>query len=388
MSPVTDQQPKKILLIIRSLHIGGAERQVVSLAKTISALGTEVHVALKVSGGPLENDLANIPDVTLHHIKGSGLTGRFQYFLRLRTVIKQNQFDAVYGFMPVPNLTLLVARTIRNRPIIAWGVRSSGVDPSQYGERVKWTMRLEKWLSRFADRVITNSRAALDEYRLNNYPFAKLSHIPNAIDVDRFKPDPGAREKLGLELGISQSTPLIGLFARIHPMKDHLTFLRAAKILIEDSPNVQFICAGEVSTGYETYEKRIRTNATELGLDDHIMWIGPRRDPEYLMAACDLTTLTSDSGEGFPNSVAESLACSTPCVVTDVGDAALIVNNPEAVVPRSNPEELVIAWQAILDRLEKSTGDITINARASIVDRYSPEQIAGQTLSELSERPN
>ena len=388
MSPVTDQQPKKILLLIRSLHIGGAERQVVSLAKTISALGTEVHVALKVSGGPLENDLANIPDVTLHHIRGSGLTGRFQYFLRLRTVIKQNQFDAVYGFMPVPNLTLLVARTIRNRPLIAWGVRSSGVDPSQYGERVKWTMRLEKWLSRFADRVITNSRAALDEYRLNDYPYAKLSHIPNAIDVDRFKPDPVARETLGLELGISQSTPLIGLFARIHPMKDHLTFLRAAKILIEDSPNVQFICAGEVSTGYETYEKRIRTNATELGLDDHIMWIGPRRDPEYLMAACDLTTLTSDSGEGFPNSVAESLACSTPCVVTDVGDAALIVNNPEAVVPRSNPEELVIAWQAILDRLEKSTGDITINARASIVDRYSPEQIARQTLSELSERPN
>ena len=388
MSPVTDQQPKKILLLIRSLHIGGAERQVVSLAKTISALGTEVHVALKVSGGPLENDLANIPDVTLHHIKGSGLTGRFQYFLRLRTVIKQNQFDAVYGFMPVPNLTLLVARTIRNRPIIAWGVRSSGVDPSQYGERVKWTMRLEKWLSRFADRVITNSRAALDEYRLKDYPYAKLSHIPNAIDVDRFKPDPVAREKLGLELGISQSTPLIGLFARIHPMKDHLTFLRAAKILIYASPNVRFICAGEVSTGYETYEKRIRTTATELGLDDHIMWIGPRRDPEYLMAACDLTTLTSDSGEGFPNSVAESLACSTPCVVTDVGDAALIVNTPETVVPRSNPEELAIAWQAILDRLKKSTGDIAINARNSIVDRYSPKQIARQTLSELSERPN
>ena len=388
MSPVTDQQPKKILFLIRSLHIGGAERQVVSLAKTISALGTEVHVALKVSGGPLENDLANIPDVTLHHIKGSGLTGRFQYFLRLRTVIKQNQFDAVYGFMPVPNLTLLVARTIRNRPIIAWGVRSSGVDPSQYGERVKWTMRLEKWLSRFADRVITNSRAALDEYRLKDYPYAKLSHIPNAIDVDRFKPDPVAREKLGLELGISQSTPLIGLFARIHPMKDHLTFLRAAKILIYASPNVRFICAGEVSTGYETYEKRIRTTATELGLDDHIMWIGPRRDPEYLMAACDLTTLTSDSGEGFPNSVAESLACSTPCVVTDVGDAALIVNTPETVVPRSNPEELAIAWQAILDRLKKSTGDIAINARNSIVDRYSPKQIARQTLSELSERPN
>jgi len=383
MNSESGNQPKKILLLIRSLHIGGAERQVVSLAKTISALGTEVHVAVKVSGGPLENDLADITNVTLHHVPGSGLTGRFLYFLRLRKIIKQNQFDAVYGFMPVPNLALLVARTVRNRPLIAWGVRSSGVDPSQYGGRVRWTMRLEKWLSRFADRVITNSQAALEEYRLNDYPDTKLSHIPNAIDVDRFKPDSAAREKLESELGVSQSNPLIGLFARIHPMKDHLTFLRAARILINDSPNVRFICAGEVSTGYETYEKRIRANATELGLDDHVMWIGPRRDPEYLMAACDLTTLTSDSGEGFPNTIAESMACCTPVVSTNVGDAAVIIGDAGGVVDVKSPEALAEAWGKLLDLPAAERRSLGDRARSSIVERFSSGEIARMTLAAL-----
>ncbi len=388
MSSSINKQPKKILLLIRSLHIGGAERQVVSLAKTISTLGTEVHVAVKVSGGPLEADLENVPNVTMRHLGNPGLIGRFSYFVRLRRLIKSNKFDAVYGFMPVPNLALLVARTIRNRPLIAWGVRSSDVDPSQYGGRVKWTMRLEKWLSRFADRVITNSQAALEEYRLNDYPCAKLSHIPNAIDVERFKLFAEARHNLNTETGIPTDVPLIGIFARIHPMKDHTTFLRAAKILLKNTPASRFICAGEVSIGYSDYSEQIRSTATELGLDDKVVWLGPRNDPERLMSACDLTALTSDSGEGFPNSVAESLACGTPCVVTDVGDGPVIVDNPVAIVARGDHEALACAWKSMLSRLETEKSSIAQTVRMSIIDRYSPKQIARETLRQLGERPN
>jgi glycosyltransferase involved in cell wall biosynthesis len=387
MSTTTGKQPKKILLLIRSLHIGGAERQVVSLAKTISALGTEVHVAVKVSGGRLETDLAKIPNVQLHNLGQRGILGQLKYFLKLRKLIKTNRYDAVYGFMPLPNLALLVARTLRNRPLIAWGVRSSGVDASQYGGRVKWTMRLEKWLSVFTDRVITNSQAALEEYRLKGYPYAKLSYIPNAIDVERFKPNPEARKLLEAETGIQPGVRVVGLFARIHPMKDHLTFLKAVQATIIRYPNVRFICAGEDSEGYENYAARIRQNAGERGLDENIIWLGPRTDPEFLMAACDLTTLTSDSGEGFPNSVAESLACGTPCVVTDVGDGAAIVDNAKAVVPRGDSKGLTLAWISILKLMDDDSSTQENELRSSIIERYSPEQIGRETLPQLAERP-
>ncbi|MDG0866465.1 glycosyltransferase [Candidatus Lucifugimonas marina] len=387
MSTSTAKQPKKILLLIRSLNIGGAERQVVSIAKTISSLGTEVHVAVKASGGPLESDLADVPNVNLHHLGEQGIVGQFKYFLKLRKLIKSNQYDAVYGFMPLPNLALLVARTLRNRPLIAWGVRSSDVDPTLYNSRVKWTMRLEKLLSRFSDRVITNSQAALEEYRLNDYPYAKLSHIPNAIDIERFRPNPEARKILEAETGIQPDSPVIGIFARIHPMKGHLTFLKAASALVKRNPNVRFICAGEDPEGYAAYASRIRQNATERKLDDHIIWLGPRKNPEYLMAACDVTTLTSDSGEGFPNSVAESLACGTPCVVTDVGDGPVIVNDSTAVVARGDSSGLAQAWQKMLNNVAADSAATEAVLRSSIVDRYSPEQIGRETLSQLAERP-
>ncbi|MCZ6539925.1 MAG: glycosyltransferase [Chloroflexi bacterium] len=370
----------RILLHIRSLHIGGSERQVVSLAKSMAALGAEVHVATIMGGGPLERDLVAVPNVQLVSLGGSGLMGRLRYLLRLRSIIRSNRFDAVYGFLPTPNLALLVARTVRHRPLIAWGIRSSNLDLSQYGSRVKWTMRLEKTLSRLSDRIITNSQAALDEYRQKGYPQSRLNHIPNAIDVELFKPDPDARASVGAELAIAEGAPLIGLFARLHPMKDYLTFLQAARIFVENSPATRFICAGGSAADYSTYEQEVRANATRLGLDSHILWPGARDDPERLMAACDITTLTSSSGEGFPNSVAESLACGTPCVVTDIGDAATIVSDYGAVVSRANPEELAEAWKTALDQDQAAKDLISAGARQSIIDRYSPAAIARSTL--------
>jgi glycosyltransferase involved in cell wall biosynthesis len=370
----------KILLHIRSLHIGGSERQVVSLAKSMAALGIEVHVATLLSGGPLEQELEDVPNVHRHSIGGSGLVGRLKYLFRLRSLITKNRFDAVYGYLPTPNLALLVARSVRRRPLIAWGVRSSGLDLNQYSSRVKWTMRFERWLSRLADRVITNSQAALEEYRRKGYPNSKLIHIPNAIDTERFRPDLDVRASIRKELGIPNETPLIGLFARLHPMKDHLTFLQAAKILIDDSPDVRFICAGGTSSEFSEYERRIRASATELDLDDHVFWLGPRTDPEKLMAACNITTLTSDSGEGFPNSAAESMACGTPCVVTDIGDSAAIVSGANAVVQPGNPEELANAWS---EALEPSNAQTLAAMRESIVNRFSPVAIAGTTIDKL-----
>ena len=377
-------RPQKILLLIRSLHIGGAERQVVSLAKSLTALGVVVHVAVKISGGPLESDLETIPGVTLRHLGGPGLVGRLRYLLQLRSLVRKQKYDAVYGFMPGPNLALLIAKTLPSSPFIAWGVRSSDVDTKLYSSRVRWTMRTEKWLSRFADRVITNSQVALEEYRLNGYRREKLVHVPNAIDTERFKFSPSARKNIRAKFGISKDDQVIGMFARIHPMKDHSTFLRAAQILIKTTPDVKFICAGETSHGYSDYAQNIKSTAAELGLSDKVLWIGPRTDIESLMPGCDITTLTSDSGEGFPNSVAESLACGTPCVVTDVGDASTIVADNGSTVPRNHPEALAKAWSVQLALNKSEDSQRAENARNSIIDRYSPSAIAEATINALT----
>jgi len=376
----------KVLLHIRSLDIGGSERQVISLAKAMADIGIEAHIAITTRGSRLETEVADTPNIYLHHIEAKGLIGKFKYLLNLRSLIKSKNFNAVYGFLPVPNLALLIARTLPNRPFIAWGVRSSNLDLTQYSSRVKWVMRTEKWLSKFSDAVITNSLAALKEYRNAGYPNSKLCHIPNAIDTQRFKPAPEARVSIRNHLNISDDTPLIGIFARIHPMKDHVTFLRAAKILITKKPDTRFLCAGSTSPGYSTFETLIKYTATDLGLDNHIYWLGAREDPEKLMAACDITTLTSDSGEGFPNSIAESIACGVPCVATDVGDSSNIVSNFISVVPPKNPLALAVEWEKLLNRDPNEQGMNAMKMRQSIIDRFSCDAIVDLTIQTLNHK--
>ena len=375
----------KVLLHIRSLDIGGSERQVISLAKAMADIHIEAHIAITTRGSRLETEVADIPNIYLHHIETKGLIiGKFKYLINLRSLIKSKNFNAVYGFLPVPNLALLIARTLPNRPFIAWGVRSSNLDLTQYSSRVKWVMRVEKWLSKFPDAVITNSLAALKEYRNAGYPNSKLCHIPNAIDTQRFKPAHDARVSIRNELNISHKATVIGLFARIHPMKDHITFLRAAKILIRKKPDTRFICAGSVSDGYSNFETLVKTTATDLGLGNHIYWLGARKDPERLMAACDITTLTSDSGEGFPNSVAESIACGVPCIATDIGDSANIVSNFTSVVPPKDPQALASEWETVLNQSSIEQSQSIIKMRQSIIDRFSCKAIAERTLKALT----
>ena len=93
MKGINRSSKAKILLHIRSLDIGGSERQVGSLAKSMADLGAEIHIAVIKSGGQLETDILGIPNIHLHYIGESGLGGRLKYLLRLRSLINSIEFN-------------------------------------------------------------------------------------------------------------------------------------------------------------------------------------------------------------------------------------------------------------------------------------------------------
>ena len=87
-----------VLLVIRSLNVGGAERQVVTLAKSLTAPGHRVHIAVFTGGGALEDELVDNPSIKLHVLNRHRIVGLPSIALQVRKLVHSESCDVVYGF--------------------------------------------------------------------------------------------------------------------------------------------------------------------------------------------------------------------------------------------------------------------------------------------------
>jgi glycosyltransferase involved in cell wall biosynthesis len=196
-----------------------------------------------------------------------------------------------------------------------------------------------------------------DEHSAIGYHPRRWELIPNGVDVERFRPDEQARERFRAELGALPETRLVGSIGRDHPMKDRPTLLRAFALASSDVEGLHLVLAGD---GMTAGNEGLRDKTARLGIVDRVSFLGIQSDVAGLLNALDTLVLSSSAGEGFPNVVAEAMACGVPCVVTDVGDAAAIVGDSGRVVPPKSPEALAAALVHLLtaersERLRLST---------------------------------
>ena len=129
-------------------------------------------------------------------------------------------------------------------PHVVWNVRNSDMVMGRYGLLSRLTLHACRLAARHPDGIVVNSRAGYDHHRRLGYRARAWFFIPNGIDLDRFRPDAAARARVRGELGIPPEAPLIGFVARVDPMKDHETFLRAAALLARRRPDAWFLLAG------------------------------------------------------------------------------------------------------------------------------------------------
>ncbi len=373
----------RLLLLAYSLDPGGAERQFVNLAKALAEKGVDVHIATFYGGGRLEREVASFDGIRLVSLGKSGRRDFARFGWRMRRYVGQHHFDIVYSFLSGPNVVALLARTLRTRPRIIWGVRASPLDYSHYEQTVRWVERAERLLSPLTDRIVVNSRAGLKDWLKSGYPEAKLTHIPNGIDTQRFIPDPNAYDSVRQEIGVPVSTPLIGLVGRSDPRKDHKTFLEGAAALRRRIPETHFLCIGRTAAHREPYAQELRLYESQFGLTPFVHWLGDRTDVPRLMASLNVLTSSSAFGEGFPNVVAEGMACGAPCVVTDVGDSAYIVGDTGTILPPRDPEALADGWAKILALPRDRQREMGKRARARVEQFFSVDRMAEETLRVL-----
>jgi glycosyltransferase involved in cell wall biosynthesis len=374
-----EQTKVGLLFVIRSLDYGGAERQLITLVKGLDKSRFAVSVLTFYDGGGLRAEIERLDGVRLLSLEKRGRWDWPRCLRRFDRVIRELKPQIVHGYMDSANELGLLARGRTNARVV-WGLRNSKSDASGSDWVSSWSYRTGAWLSRFADLIIVNSYAGKAVYAAHGYAKDRMLVIHNGIDTQRFRPDLAARRAMRREWGVGENESLIGLVARLDPMKDHPNLLEAAALLSKQRDDVRFICVGN---GPAAYKHELQSLAGDLGLRDRLHWTHASNDMVAVHNALDLAGSVSNGGEGFSNATGEAMACGTPCVVTDVGDSASIVGNSEQVVPPGDPQSLTAAWQRILNLQPVRRAMLSQASRERIKQEFSLQQLVNKTESAL-----
>jgi len=329
----------RITLLIRDLGYAGAQRQLVALAKGLHQRGDQVSVCT-FYGGPMQAELegAGVKVVCFGKRHRWDMLG---FLWRAACGLRRGQPEVLYSFLNESNVLAALLRPLLRDTRLVWGLRDSETDAALYGWLGKLAFKLGKVLSALPDVIIANSHSGARYYADQGYPLEKIQVVPNGIDTERFLPDDAARLRVRAELGVQPEETLFGMVGRLSPMKDYATFLKAAAQV----PDARFLCVG---TGGEAYTQQMHSLADELGVK--VIWSAPRQDMPAVFNALDALVSSSAFGEGFSNVTGEAMACGTPCLVTDVGDSALLVGDTGSVVPPKNADALAAAMREFMLR--------------------------------------
>lgn len=364
----------RITILIRSLEVGGAEKQAELVARLLDAAGHDVHVIVFYDAGPGVISLRNA-GVRLTSMQKKGRWDLFGFLYRLCRSIRASRPDVLYSYMDVANLLSLLVYPFANKPRLVWGVRNEFTPDALLDWPSRIATRLEIVLARFAYAVVSNSRSGMRRFG-TSVSSERLRYVPNGIDTDFFKRCETGRQRLRRQWGVPADSmlPVVGIVASLHPRKDHETFLRACALLARETAVGTIVVVGRGST-----ERTLSLSSLATRLDlQRVIFLGEQIDMPSIYSALDLLVLSSRV-EGFPNVLAESMACETIAVCTDCGDAREIVVDPQLVAPIADPEGLKTAMMSGLARREQSA-----LGRAKMIECFGTKRLLTGTIASLS----
>jgi glycosyltransferase involved in cell wall biosynthesis len=359
----------RVTFLIRRLDRGGAERQLIDLARGLNKQRFDVSILTFYSGGHFEREITPDSGIALVCLNRTGRDDLVGFLGRLVRTVRTLKPHIVHGYMSGANELSLVGRACGAR--VVWGLRSTELKDVQEELADRLVFRAGALLSRLPDCIIANSQSARSFHAARGYSGSRLVVIPNGIDTDRFAILPTERASRRREWRVADHEILVGRAGRYHPMKDYPTFLKAAAVVSRTHGHIRFVCVGD---GTDCAE--LREMAAREGIAERVTWTGGRSDMPAVYNAFDVSVSSSASGEGFPNAVAESMACGTPCVATNVGDSASVVDGLGVVVGAADPVSLANGISRLIAAAHQFPRELV---RQRITDNFSASLLVSRT---------
>ena len=365
----------RIVYLTTGLNMGGAEVMLYNLLSHIDRDRFEPTVISLMDKGVFGEQIEQL-GIPVH--SAGMLVGKpsIASIKKVVDLIKQAQPDLIQGWMYHGNLAAQFFNFISgNKTPVLWSIHHSLHDLPSEKSLTQAIIRFGSWSSKYVSKVAYVSEKSKGQHQKLGYAVKNACVVPNGFDISKFQPSQEIRQKFRQELGIADDTFLIGSLARYHPMKDHANLLKAAKILLEQSPNTKFVLIG---TNVDNDNSALTDLIAELGIGKSIYLLGQRRDIPEITPALDLLASSSAFGEAFPLVIGEAMACGVSCVVTDIGDSAWIIGDTGKAVPPKNPEALARAWQEAIDLDASAREEKSKSARNRIVEKFALDSIVNR----------
>lgn len=257
----------------------------------------------------------------------------------LKKLIRENEYDVIHCHTPVGAMITRLA---------AIGARKKGtkVVYTAHGFHFYQGAPLVNWLLYYpAEWLLAPLTDVLVTINREDYVFAqkhlkakKIVYIPGVgVDREKFCPDPEARERKRRELGFSQEDFVLLTVAEMTKNKNHSTVLKALSLMKdrEEFQHLTYLIAGRGDQW-----KKLEKEAKELGISDHVRFLGYRTDAADLYRASDVFVFVSFR-EGLPVAMMEAMSSGLPVVCTRIrGNADLVEDCVDGLFTENNPQAL------------------------------------------------
>lgn len=349
---------KPVAVYLPSLEGGGAERVMVILANGLAQRGHRVDLILAKAEGPYLAEVA--PEVRVVDLASRRVLASLP---RLISYLQRERPRAILSALNHANLVMIIARELSGtscRLVISERRSASGDPPGFTTFATHWLMR--RLYSR-ADKVIAVAQALADELITEfGLPSERVIAIPNPVDVDGIRAL--ATENIDHPWVGSDEPPLFLAVGRLAVEKDYPTLLQAfAKVHTKRPCRLLILGEGELRS-------QLSDTIRALGLSDSAQLLGFQSNPYKWMRACAVYVMSSQA-EGFPNSLAQAMACGARIVSTDCKtgpNEILEAGKWGALVPVGDPDALAQAMEAALEHPNPMEG-------TRRVEDFQPHQI-------------
>lgn len=355
----------RILHIIVGLGVGGAERSLLRLVGAHATDSRYEHLVVSLTGeAGLRRDFIQA-GATVFDLDFSRPSRAPLVFLQLIRLIRTLQPDVVHCWMYHADLLGGLAAKLCGVRTVLWGVRNSHLEGNSKAKRaIRAACSMLSGV--VPTKVVCVGEQAKCVHQAVGYESKKMVVIPNGYDTEDFRPDMNARDRIRQEFGFGVTDIVVGSIGRFSPAKDHPTLVRAAAEALRHEPRLKFLMIGR---GVDE-DGVLSSMISSLGLAGSLFAVGQRDDIADCLNGMDIFCLHSRT-EGFPNALAEAMSVARPCIATDVGDCAVMLDGIGAVVKPSDPVALARAILEVASFPVDEREERGLRLRRRIQERYS-----------------